>query len=270
MKNKLIITILTLSLTVTATTLTSFAETAGGDSKSIQTAEQLKAELAACMEDGQITKAEQKALQAQTTEEAAAGLISEKMDAAVALLNDGDAVELQSLPTGTAHAMEEYDLGDGCILRVELKDCAESIGGNMVVTPLVTSGSAEMWKDYGNRYFTAIATVDCKVGSVSLSLENHYKLSASGIDENKGVSDGRLVNAVGTITRKTPQITDSVARTVGASDVNMYCEYEVKINDGKTTDTKEYRLNTTVKYLAHDKTDKRIKVGHAWNLKRIS
>ena len=270
MKNKLIITILTLSLTVTATTLTSFAETAGGDSKSIQTAEQLKAELAACMEDGQITKAEQKALQAQTTEEAAAGLISEKLDVAVELLNGDETAEMKSLPSGITYTMEEYDLGDGCTLRVELKDCAESIGGNMVVTPLATSGSTEMWKDYGNRYFTATATVDCKVGSIILSLENHYKLSTSGIDENKGVPDGRLVNLIGIITRKTPQITDDIARTVGASDVNMHCEYKVKINDGKTVDAREYKIDTAVKYLAHDKAGKKIKVGHAWNLTRIS
>lgn len=270
MKNKLIITILTLSLTVTATTLTSFAETAGGDSKSIQTAEQLKAELAACMEDGQITKAEQKALQAQTTEEATAGLISEKLDAAVELLNGDETAEMKSLPSGITYTMEEYDLGDGCTLRVELKDCAESIGGNMVVTPLATSGSTEMWKDYGNRYFTATATVDCKVGSVSLSLENHYTLSAEGITERPGKAKKTGDSGQISVSCGEPEITDGSAKTPGASDVNMHCLYTVRIYDGKSTDTRKYDLDTSVKYLAHDKTGKRIKVGHAWNLKRIS
>ncbi len=270
MKNRLIISILTLSLIMTTITLPSFAETAGGDSKSIQTADQLKAEMAVYMKDGRITESERKVLLENTTKEAVADLISEKLDAAVERLNSDETVTLRSLADGTAYAIEEYDLGDGCVLSVELEDCAEGVEKEISIMPMATSGSSEMWKDYGNRYFTATATVDCKVGSIRLSLENHYKLSSSGIDENKGVSDGILKNIIGSITRKTPQITDGVARTPGASDVNMYCEYTVKIIDGKTTDDREYRLDTTVKYLSHDKTGKRIKVGHAWNLTRVS
>ena len=68
------------------------------------------------------------------------------------------------------------------------------------------------------------------------------------------------------ITKGTPVITDKVARTPGASDVNMYCIYTVKTADKKGN---EYKLNTTVKYLAIDKSNKKIKVGHSWNLTKI-
>lgn len=275
MKKKITISILTLFLylsLIMAMAVPSFAETTDSGSQTIQTVEQLKAEISVCMEDGEMTAAEKRALLAQTTGEATADLISEKLDTAVDVLNGNEDTKMQCLLSGSTYVVKEYDLGDNCVLRVELEDRAEGNDNNngIALMPLATSGSSEMWKEYGNRYFTATATVDCKVGSATLSLENHYKLSSSGIDEVKGVSDGTLKNVVGTITRKSPQITDSAARTPGASDVNMYCEYTVKINDGNLTDTKNYRLNTAVKYLSHDKTGKRIKVGHTWNLTKVS
>ncbi len=270
MNKKIIILILNLSLIMITMTAPAFAETVMNDIRPIETAEQLKTGINACMEDGPMTMSEKEALLAQTTDEAVAALIGGKLDAAEEILKGSEDMTLKNLPGGRAYAAKEYDLGDNCILRVELEDRAEGSSKGISIMPLATSGSSEMWKDYGNRYFTATATVDCKVGSVTLSLENHYKVSSSGIDENKGVPGGNLKKVIGTITWKNPQITDGVARTPGASDVNMYCEYTVKINDGKTTDVREYKLDTAVKYLAHDKAGKRIEVGHAWSLTRIA
>lgn len=108
------------------------------------------------------------------------------------------------------------------------------------------------------------------MGSVSLGLENHYTLSADGINERSGKAkkngDGGQISA----SCGTPQITDGSAKTPGASDVNMHCLYTVRVNDGKTTDKREYKMNTSMKYLAYDKTGKKIKGGHAWNLMKIS
>lgn len=56
-------------------------------------------------------------------------------------MNRGD---LQGLWTGTVYAAKKYDLGDGGVLQVELKDYAEGINGDIAVVPLATSGSTEM------------------------------------------------------------------------------------------------------------------------------
>ncbi len=270
MKKRIIISTLALSLVMTLAPAGSFAEADQSAEKPIQTVEQLKEEMAACMEDGQMTVAEEKALKATADENVIADLVQEKLDRAVEMMNSSDAAVLQSLPEDASYAMQEYDLGDGCLLRIELTDFAEGRNHGSAIAPLATSGSSEMWKDYGNRYFTATATVDCKVGSVSLSLENHYTLSAEGITERPGKAKKNGENGKISVSCGEPEITDGNAKTPGASDVNMYCMYTVRIYSGSSTDKRKYQLNTTVKYLAHDKTGKRIKVGHAWNLTRVS
>ena len=83
MNKRIIVLILNFNLILMAMTVTSFAETKEISSKSIQTAEQLKAEINVCMEDGEMTGSEKETLLAQTTKEAAASLMSEKLDMAV-------------------------------------------------------------------------------------------------------------------------------------------------------------------------------------------
>lgn len=61
-------------------------------------------------------------------------------------------------------------------------------------------------------------------------------------------------------------IEDDAARTPGASDVNMYGTFTCKAG----AVTSKYKLDTTVQYLAHDTSGKRIKVGHTWKLTRLS
>ncbi|MEG1164746.1 MAG: hypothetical protein RSE31_08530 [Anaerovoracaceae bacterium] len=88
----------------------------------------------------------------------------------------------------------EYDLGDGCTLRIELSDKQE--GENV---PMATRNSGDLWKAYGNRSFTASASVQCKVGTANMQLENYYTLSENGIDENYGVSSADLNTETGII-----------------------------------------------------------------------
>ena len=179
-------------------------------------------------------------------------LLSEKLDEAANVLGDENLdMAMCPMSDGSLYAVKAYDMGDDCTLTVELRD-------------LATSGSNEMWKDYGNRYFTGKATVTVGGASVTLGLENHYILSANGIDENfgKDVKDapvGYIVNA------GTPVVTTSTARSVGSS-VSMYCNFTCKA--GMTT--AKYKMNTSVKYLAQNKTDKQVKVGHSWNLTKTS
>ena len=229
----------------------------------IDNVDELKRQISESMKDGDFSASEKEYLKSNTDERTAAQFINEKLDEAVEVLNDKETAVMETTAGGAMTSKEIYDLGDGCSLTVELSDVSEN--GNYFISPLATSGSSEMWKEYGNRYFTAKATVNTTLGSVELNLENHYILSANGIDENYGTA-GAVGKSGLDITKGTPVITDRVARTPGASDVNMYCTYTITPADSSS---KEYKLNTTVKYLAIDKTNKKIKVGHSWTLTKI-
>ena len=230
----------------------------------IDNVDELKRQISESMKDGNLSASEKEYLKANTDDKILALLVSEKLDDAVDILNNKETTVMEEKADGTLYSEETYDLGDGCSLIVELSDVSEN--SNSLVSPLATSGSSEMWKEYGNRYFTAKATVDLKISSVTLILENHYELSANGIDENYGSAEYLRTNSKARVTKKTPVIGDQIARTPGASDVNIYCVYTITPADSSS---KEYKLNTTVKYLAIDKTNKKIKVGHSWTLTKI-
>lgn len=232
------------------------------DSK-IDSVAELKKQISENMKDGSLSVNEKEYLKANTDERVVAQFASEKLDKAVDILNGKETTAMETKADGTLYSKEVYDLGDGCSLTVELSDMSEN--SNSHISPLATSGSSELWKAYGNRYFTAKATVDTTAGSVGLSLENHYTLSANGIDEKKGVAD--IDGKAGLTTSKgAVVIDDQAARTPGASDVNLHCSYSIYSRNG---DRNDYRIDTTVKYLAIDKTNKKIKVGHSWKLTKL-
>lgn len=234
------------------------------DSK-INSVAELKKQISENMKDGSLSVNEKEYLKANTDERTTAQFINEKLGKAADILNGKETTAMETKADGTLYSKEVYDLGDGCSLTVELSDMSEN--NNFFINPLATSGSSELWKAYGNRYFTAKATVDTTAGSVGLSLENHYILSANGIDENYGKADytANGLNRV-SVSKKSPVIEDKIARTPGASDVNIYSDYTIYVSGDKMG---SYRLNTTVKYLAIDKTNKKIKVGHSWNLTKL-
>lgn len=263
MKKKLLTTTLALSLFASVGTA-AFAESGN---TTISTVEQLKSAVAEDASDGYFSEAEKTALLEQATDEVVSALVSEKLDAAADLLNGQEiTAEMQKLPGGTEKAVYTYDLGDNCELVVELLDRAELAGMESGIMPMATSGSSDVWKDYGNRYFTAKASVKCNVATVNFSLENHYILSANGIDMNYGNAYATTSSGGTLMSHENPVITDSTARTPGASDVNMYCIFSCKSG---SVGPDKYKINTTVKYLSHDKTGKRIKVGQVWNLVKM-
>lgn len=186
-----------------------------------------------------------------------------------------DPQEIQMVPVGngTEYGRQVYPLEDGCQLIMEFEDGAEGAesfmesGRTPGIMPMANKGET-MWKDYGDRYFTAKATVTTSAGSGSVSLENHYTLSANGIDERYGTAKGTgsptsgtriVIDVLGTY------ITDSSARTVGASDVNMYAEYLVTvIMPDSAPIGKTVQLATTVGYVDHNYSTRQIKVKHSW------
>ena len=189
-------------------------------------------------------------------------VVSEKIDDAVRVIQK----EQPQLPVGSEYGIYEYDLGDNCTLQVELQDRAEDKEPPMVVRPMAASGSANVWKDYGNRYFTAKATIEYAGVKITLILENHYTLSANGIDERYGKATCEGKNERIIVTKDTPIISKATAKSVN-STVAVYCNFTCHTS---IAPTEKYKMNTTVKYLSHDKAGKRLQVQQAWNLTKVS
>ena len=182
---------------------------------------------------------------------------------------------MMPIGNGAEYCRQVYELKSGDELIMEFTDCKEDetalspMQRIPAVMPTATNGET-VWKDYGNRYFTAKAAVTTTAGSAWVSLENHYTLSANGIDERYGVASAEGLTNVGKEVKMDvlgSYITDSSARTVGTSDVNMYAEYLMTMMSSSVGATeKRIKLETAVGYVAHNKTTKQIQVKHSWNL----
>lgn len=184
-------------------------------------------------------------------------------------------IQMMPIGNGTEYCRQVYALKSGDELIMEFTDCKEDetalspMQHIPTVMPMEANGET-VWKDYGNRYFTAKAAVTTTAGSAWVSLENHYTLSANGIDERYGVASAEGLTNVGKEVKMDvlgSYITDSSARTVGTSDVNMYAEYLMTMMSSSVGATeKRIKLETAVGYVAHNKTTKQIQVKHSWNL----
>ena len=94
-------------------------------------------------------------------------------------------------------------------------------------------------------------------------------MSAQGIDEYYGVAIANPSGAIpyGTIEANGYVVTDASARTVGASDVNMYGRFKITKYGGSVGDiVTEAKLSTSVGYVDHNTSAKQIKVKHSWSL----
>ncbi|MDD6043894.1 MAG: hypothetical protein PUB87_09130 [Eubacteriaceae bacterium] len=230
----------------------------------------LKSEICRVLKDGVISSDEQNQLEDSTSAETVEAFLCEKIDDAIEILNDESKnEELSSLENGETYKKEVIDLGDGCSLVVELSD--EDTDEIANSNARATSGSNTLWKGYGSRYFTASTTVSFPLGSVTMKLRNYYILSSKGIDEDRG--KGTLIFDCygGTYSVSDPIITDSIARTVGASDVNMECKYTLKYDNIDDIPIKRvYKIESTVGFVDIDKSAEKIKVKQSWKLTRLT
>lgn len=200
------------------------------------------------------------------TPEAVAEFMGEKLDLAAEIINGQEfTANMEKQADGSLYAMQSFDLGDGCQLIVELRD-KDEVQANTGVYRTAVSTSSPQWYGYGNRQFTAKASVSCAAGNASMNLTNKYTLSANGIDERPGEASGAFIGNI--ISNTEPNITDRVARTPGASDVNMHCDY--KLIEKGNSKGKIYRLNTTVGFVDINKSTKKIRVKESWSLTKVS
>lgn len=192
--------------------------------------------------------------------------IAQKWEAAIDCMEEqqGD-VELMLMPNGNGYAKQIYDLGDGAMLTIEFEDGEDGFksyiksGTAPTIMPMASNGEV-LWKDYGNRYFTAKYTALIGSRSCTFVLENHYILSASGIDENYGSTDGSTAGGA-SLDVFGPYILTKSARAKGA-ETSMYANYAVKSNTGTTYKT----FTTYVQYVDINTSAGQIKVKHSWTV----
>lgn len=262
MKKRLLTTLLSASIILSMTAISSFAETT---QPYIYDVEQLKIAL----QRGIAIESLNDNISPQVT----AQFMEEKLNQAVEQIDRQEVVaDMQKQVDGSLYDKQTFDLGDGCELVVELSDKSETQSTKLSQILLAsTSDNNTQWYGYGNRSFTAKASVNCGVGTAYMSLTNHYTLSINGIDERTGTAACSCSNSQWYISRLSPQTTDSVARAPGASDVNMDCTYKVTSasSDGVSISSM-YKLNTTIGYLNINKLAKQIRVKESWSLSKIS
>lgn len=264
MKKKLFSMILTLSLVMGMTSAGVFADT---QTNQIQNLQQLKDALSE-----NLTIAEQTQIIENADDAVLDQFLMEKMDAATELLTGQEIdADMLTLPDGRSYGMQKYDLGDGCTLTVELSDVAEGTSEIGVgALPMASTTQPDQWKEYGNRYFTAKASVTVGSVTASMSLKHRYTLSADGIEAKGGDAEATWPKSGGRYSNTTPSITDRYAKTVGASDVNIDCVYSFISSSGAKNTTVKYKLATAVGYVDINKTAKKIKVRHSWDLTKVS
>lgn len=265
MKRKLISVIISIAMVIGLTSTLTFAESKETD---IETVAQLKSALG-----DNLSTAERAALVENVKDEVIAEFMEEKMDKAVEIISGQELdADMQMTPDGSAYGMQKFDLGDGCVMTVELSDCAQDQTEETdAVITRATSDTNEQWGGYGNRSFTAKASVNVWGVMANMTLVNNYTLSVNGIEERPGAASGYATPTKTKVSAGMPNITDSVARTPGASDVNMNCIYTLTGDgSGGSISKAKYKLNTTIGYVAINKTSKKIKVRQSWSLSKVS
>ena len=240
----------------------------------------LKKEIKEAYRDGKMSEKEKKAITAETNPVVLTKFVEEKMKQADEAISDAD-IDVDKVLSQDADGEKgkvELNLGDHSKVVVEFEDKEEKNLANSVADTLTPSCYAAtngetIWKKYGNRYFTAKKTVLSGIGGAVIKLENHYKVSSNGLDERYGdpyVSFNFSAGITGNITAASPIISDKTARTPGKSDINMYArfpyQYTANVGGAGATSGGTFKLSTTVKYVAKNASEKKIKVKHSWSV----
>lgn len=245
-------------------------EIAVNEEYEITTLKDFKAELKNVQDDGKITQKEKNELINGTAPEVVFEFYDEKLEEVFIIIHDFDIDAHMEGDSDYAYCEELIELDDNCIAQIIFEDGEElgpvaSLLEKAIPEVYAATNGETKWKSYGNRYFTAKATVQCGAGAAGIALENHYKVSKDGLDERWG--DAYVTKAVGvggSISAEDPKITDAAARTEGKSDINMYARYPWTFNLNGVGSQGTWKLSTSVKYLKKDSKNKRIQVKHSW------
>lgn len=125
----------------------------------------------------------------------------------------------------------------------------------------------KVWKNYGNRYFTAKYVWYIGTGYATMRTENHYNLSSVGIKERYAttwVNDSFGFSNI-SLTQNTYSIEDQWAKSPGKSDCHIKSRVTFKYSfKGIATAYGTYYIRTTCGFNDIDKAKKKIRVKQSW------
>ena len=241
--------------------------------RTIQSVNELEEAIELAEKDGKITIKEKKEIASKTEPEVIGDYYVMKAEKAFDAIEGFDVDEGMKGDNEYSSCEKKVTIDDGTDVVIEFEDGEDrsllsDVKDKIIPNVSAATNGETLWKKYGNRYFTAKATIPSGIGAGRICLENHYKVSSKGLDERYGdayVSFSFSAGITGSISPGNPIITDSVARTEGKSDINMYCRFNFLIDGGGYANySVNWKLSTTVKYLKKNASKKQIKVKHSW------
>ncbi len=271
----LIISAILMPITVNATTNTT-KQVEADESEIIQSVDELQDAIDSAYDDGVMTDDESSSIIEQSTPDVIEEYFIDKFEEASIAISNANVDVDEIIDNGSdGYGSMTIDMGDHTQVILEFEDYEEpslidSIKTSIIIPVYAATNGETLWKNYGNRYFTAKATVLSGIGGSTLILENHYKVSSNGLDERYGdayVSTSFSAGVTGSVTPSSPIISDASARTPGKSNINLYARYQYNYTSlGYATSAGYYKIATAVDYVQKDATNKRIKVKHSWKL----
>ncbi len=289
MKNKILVVFLCLIVCITSASAvfaTDIVDNNDGKNESvtkelnceIKSVELLEDEIANKSKDGSITSEEADEIINNTDAETLACYMGEVDDKAMELLEEStpetiyfcdEDVEITKYNVKVDElSTVELTITDRPELSVTDK-IANEIKSVFVLPVYAASNGEEIWKPYGNRYFTAKYTRYIGTGYITMCTENHYNVSSLGIKERYATSwVHSMVSITGDLSSTGYSIEDEWAKTPGASDAHIKSrvtmKYQTTFAGVTTTSYSTYYERTKINYLEKDAANSRIKIRHSW------
>ena len=284
MKNKLIIVVISTVIATTFYPAFSFANGADNGTANdrnvneeaceISSLQELEQEIEKADEDNKISKSEAHNILSETDPAVMEEYIKEIDNMLSEEIENNEPDETYYNP-GCDKTTEIYNLKIDGLTSVELEivdqeeqapvcRIASKIRDVVIPSAFAASNGEKLWKEYGNRYFTAKYTRCIGPGYCTMRTENHYKVSSSGITERYGdswIADSTALFT--TVSGPTDIITKKTATSVNAY-AHMKTTLRVTMIVNGVVRTYDLRERTGIQYLAKDSANKRIKVKHYW------
>lgn len=187
-----------------------------------------------------------------------------------------EAVEKENiiLNENTVAIKKEIELSDGNYVIYEGYDLPEGTRISTYAEALSTTDHVvvrELYKDYGNRYFTASYTTGFMRGSIKLTVVHKYTIGDFGLKvRSSKCSATYKFESIGgsfTINYCKPVVTDSTAKSNG-DDINVEGRLNFSLSGTASKGPYNKILDTRVKLIKLDKTNKQAKVKEHFYVKK--
>ena len=268
MKRKLITSFVLMCLVTTVLTPSIVFASTNGQNNEITTRKELVNTIEKYSNDGELSNYEQKSINNNTSDQLLKQFSAEKETLAEEILTTQKiSATMEEQADGSLYGKKRIDLGDGCYIDMICKDDIDSASVNNIsciisslfsTTAYAKEKKKVVTKKYGDRMYSVKFTVYIGGGAANLYLENHYKLSSSGITERYGYSSASSTGLGTNVSEYEPVITDKYATKPGKSNTNMYCKYSYSSSIGAVNTNGVRTINSILTYKSINKRNKTI------------